>query len=186
MDGKKALRKYFSDLRNAEKDSLKDIIISERLLSLDKISSAGNILIYASFGSEINTWDISEKLLLENIPISFPKCRENGVMTFHTVGSLDELKTGRYGISEPDISLPQPVITKKTVCILPGLAFTERGERLGYGGGYYDRFLAEYPQIYKIAPTYERLISVSLPAMPHDVNADCIITEERTIIINEQ
>ena len=185
MNDKKNLRKYFSGIRNAEKDNLKDIIISEKLLSLERILNAGNVLIYASFGSEINTWDMAEKLLLKKIPLSFPKCRENGVITFHTVSSLNELKDGKYGIKEPDISLPQPVITNKTVCIMPGLAFTEKGERLGYGGGYYDRFLADYPYVYKIAPTYEKLISDSLPSMPHDIRADCIITEERTIVINE-
>ncbi|MBP3761534.1 MAG: 5-formyltetrahydrofolate cyclo-ligase [Ruminococcus sp.] len=185
MKDKKYLRKYFSDLRKAEKNNSKDIIISEKLLSLDKVLNADNILIYASFGSEINTWDTARRIMEKNIPLSFPKCGENGLMSFHTVSSLSDLRNGKYGIKEPDISLQQPVITDKTVRILPALALTEKGERLGYGGGYYDRFLADYPQIFKIAMIYEKLISDSLPSMPHDVRADCIITEERTININE-
>ena len=185
MQDKKQLRKYFSDIRKTEKNKDKDLIIESRLFSLEKFLNADNVLIYASFGTEINTWSIAEKLIDRNIPVSFPKCIENGIMTFHLINSLNQLKDGKYGIKEPDISLPQPIITDRTVCILPALSLTEKGERLGYGGGYYDRFLSEYPQIYKTALTYEKLISDSLPTMPHDIKADCIITEESTIIINE-
>ena len=105
-------------------------------------------------------------------------------MTFHLIGSVADLHEGMYRIPEPDSALPQPVITDKTVCIIPGLAFTEDGGRLGYGGGYYDAFILEYPHIYTIALAYEELIVDQLPLMQHDLTVDLIVTEERTVLCN--
>jgi 5-formyltetrahydrofolate cyclo-ligase len=89
-----------------------------------------------------------------------------------------------YRISEPDSALPQPVITDKTVCIIPGLAFTEEGGRLGYGGGYYDKFIQENHDMTTIALAYEELIVDQLPLMQHDLRVDIIVTEERTVLCN--
>ena len=73
----------------------------------------------------------------------------------------------------------------RTVCIVPGLAFTEKGARLGYGGGFYDRFIAAYPEITTIALAYEAMITDSLPVQEHDMTVELIVTEERTVLCNE-
>lgn len=186
---KKQLRQYFSAVRKAEKTYEKDNIIAEKLLSEKLIKDADVVLMYASFGTEVNTWDIAEKLHECNVVLAYPLCGENSEMTFHVVSSAGQLavsNNGKFGIREPDISLPSPVLTERSVCILPGLAFTEAGGRLGYGGGFYDRFLAANEKIHKIALSYEKLVVPKLPILPHDIRTDLIVTEERTVLCNAE
>lgn len=182
---KKELRRQFSEIRKSAESELKNVIISAKLLAHEKICSADTILLYASFRSEVDTWQTARNLLLKNIKIAYPVCRENNNMTFHVVSELNQLNDATYGICEPDISLPQPEITDKTVCIVPALAFTEDGGRLGYGGGYYDRFLSAYPEMYTIGLAYEACIAENLPLAEYDIKIKSVITEERTIICNE-
>ncbi len=184
---KKELRQYYSAQRKNIKNTEKDNAITLRLLSEEIIKNADVVLLYASFGSEINTWDIAQTLLDRNVTLAYPLCGEDSEMTFHVVSSFAQLTVnqyGKFGIREPDISFPQPVITEKSVCILPGLAFTEVGGRLGYGGGFYDRFLAKNENVNKIALSYEKLIVPELPLLPHDIRTDMIITEERMVFCN--
>lgn len=184
MDDKKLLRKKFSEIRkNIPHKTEKDILIKN--IFLETAQNADTLLLYASFGSEIDTLSIAEEII-KNRVTAFPVSHENGIMTFHIISSLDELHKGAFGIYEPDISLPQPEITENTICVLPGLAFMEDGSRLGYGGGYYDRFLEKYPQINKTALAYEELIAENLPVMPHDIKADYIVTPERTVFCHAE
>lgn len=184
MYDKKELRKYFSSVRKSAKSQEKDTLIAARLLSERKITEADTVLLFASFGSEPDTWKISEVLLSQGKTVAFPKCQSEGNMTFHCIKSLDELKSGAYGICEPDTSLSQLTVTDKTVCIVPGLAFAESGARLGYGGGFYDRFLASHPYIIKTALAYEAVITDKLPIGEHDIAVNYIVTEERTVLCN--
>lgn len=187
MDDKKLLRRKFSEIReNISDKSAKDSAIRERFMSMDIVAKADNILLYASFGSEIDTFSLARELAGIGRTISYPKSFKDGVMTFHSVSSPDELKKGMYGIHEPDGNTPTAVITENTVCILPGLAFMTDGSRLGYGGGYYDRFLMKYPFIHTTAFSYEELITDSLPVLSHDFRADYIVTPERTVLCNAE
>ena len=186
MDSKKQLRKKYSEIRAHITDkAAKDADIAERLLSLDRVREADCLMAYASFGSEVETYGIIDALLGSDTKIAYPRCEDDGIMTFHIIESFADLHEGMYRISEPDITLPQAVITDKTVCLIPGLAFTEKGGRLGYGGGYYDRFLIENPHIYTIALSYEELIADELPLLQHDLLVNSIVTEERTVLCNE-
>lgn len=187
MNEKTSLRKKFSDIRASVSDKdAKDASITENILSLEEVKNADCVLLYASFRSEIDTWKLFRSLRKLGIDTAFPLCGKNGEMTFHLVYDASQLLAGAYGIPEPDSSLPQPVITERTVCIVPGLAFTAYGGRLGYGGGFYDRFLAANPQIITVSAAYEALITDSLPLMQHDLRVRYIVTEERTVICNEQ
>lgn len=184
MEDKKLLRKKFSEIRkNITDKANKDILIRNAFLK--HTENYDTFLLYASFGTETDTFSIAEKLF-GKYTVAFPKSQKDGIMTFHIVESSDELHKGMYGIYEPDSSLPQPVITDRTLCVLPGLAFMADGSRLGYGGGYYDRFLAKYPQIHKMALSYEELITKNLPVMQHDLKADYILTPERMIFCHAE
>lgn len=183
MPDKSSLRKQFREIRGSISDKQeKDRKISERLLNWSKILSADTVLIYASIGSEIDTGSITDFLLQSGKTVALPKCRENGVMTFHVIKSLSELSKGRYNIPEPDGNSESPVITADTVCIVPGLAFTAGGGRLGYGGGFYDRFAALYPELFTVGLAYESLIAPCLPILPHDLKVKAIATEERIVL----
>ena len=187
MEEKKHLRKKYSALRKELKTGVKDDVITAKLLAAERVISADLILLYASFGSEINTWELAGQLIAMGKTVAFPKCGENGCMTFHIVDDLAKLRdgvSGKYGICEPDSDLTQPVVTENTVCVVPGLAFTNDGGRLGYGGGFYDRFLAGFPEVYRIALAYDGMLTDKLPLMPHDLKVDMIVTEERTVLCN--
>lgn len=184
MEDKKLLRKKFSEIRKNIPDKFrKDALIRKNFSGIS--GNYDTVLLYSSFGSEIDTLSIAEELF-GKYTVAFPVSHKNGIMTFHIVKSLDQLHKGMYGIYEPDNSLLQPEINKSTLCVLPGLAFMEDGSRLGYGGGYYDRFLQKYPQIHKIALAYEELITENLPVMPHDIRADYILTPERMILCHAE
>ena len=94
--------------------------------------------------------------------------------------SLNDLREGMYGIREPDEALPCSEITENTVCIVPGLAFTPDGGRLGYGGGYYDRFLSDYSGT-SIGLCYSELLFDSLPSEEYDIAVDIIITDSLAV-----
>lgn len=182
---KKKLRSHFSELRSSLRSEEKDNCITQRIIRHKKIADADTVLLYASFRSEVDTWKMAEYLLKTGAVIAYPKCGEGRGMTFYRITALDQLKSGKFGIKEPESSLPCPEITDKTVCIVPGLAFTENGGRLGYGGGFYDTFMKLYPEVYTIALAYEELIVPSLPLAKHDTRVNEIITEERMALCNE-
>lgn len=180
---KKSLRSRFGKIREAVIDKPdKDAEIAEKLIKSAVPDNTDTVLIYASIGTEINTADIIDNFLERNIRVALPKCGENGIMNFHLISSRDELKSGKYNIPEPPADAVQPEITENTICIVPGLAFTEKGERLGYGGGFYDRFTAMYPKLYTIGLAYEELMTDSLPALPHDLSVNVVVTNERTVL----
>ncbi len=183
---KSQLRKQFSQIRKSASSPENDKAITERLIQNPVVANADTVLLFASYKSEPSTWEFAEYLVKKGISVAYPKCGENGEMTFYTVASPAELQKGKYGISEP-AGNPADIteITDKTICIVPGLAFTESGKRLGYGGGYYDRFLSEYSDIYTIALAYEKCIAEDIPTMEHDIKIKAIVTEERTVLCNE-
>ncbi|MDD7184084.1 MAG: 5-formyltetrahydrofolate cyclo-ligase [Ruminococcus sp.] len=177
---KKELRKIFRKKRNQiSGKSEKDFKIAERVLSLEEVKNSRNILIYVSYGSETDTYSIIKRLLEEEKKVAVPRCLENGIMEFIYIKSLDELSAGAFGIPEPSGNI-RAVINKNTVCIVPALSFSPDGTRLGYGGGYYDRFL-ESENIYTVGICYDEMLSESLPSEKHDVKIKKVITEERTV-----
>ena len=186
---KKALRAHFKALRKEAFSQDKCERITVRVLSHPAASQADCILLYASFGTEIPTDNIAAALLDAGKIIAYPRTSQGGIMTFHIITELSMLRlsqTGKFAIREPDEMLPQPEVTRNTLCLLPGLAFTEKGGRLGYGGGFYDRFIAAHTDMHLAALAFEAQITDTLPLLPHDIFTDTIITEERTVICNER
>ena len=162
----------------------KDMDIIDRLLEEEKILEADHILLYASFGSEVDTYLLIDKLIEMGKSVALPRCGSERSMTFHLIQSVADLHEGMYRIPEPDSALPQPEFISDTVCLVPGLAFTEEGGRIGYGGGYYDAFILDNPQVYTIGLIYEELVVSELPLMDHDLRVNMIVTEERTVLCN--
>jgi 5-formyltetrahydrofolate cyclo-ligase len=110
--------------------------------------------------------------------VAVPSTRE---MLWSELKSLDELETSTFDILEPREDSIRPVQPGDTdVAIVPGIAFDRTCHRIGYGGGYYDRFLARF-RGNKIALAYEVQLYDSIPAEPHDLSVDIIVTEDRTI-----
>lgn len=182
LDGeKKALRSYFLEKRSEISERyVKDNLIWARLINCPNIINSDCVLTYVSYNCEVDTSALISYFLSHGKPVYVPKCLDNGIMKFYRIRSELDLICGKYGIKEP-VGCETPVITENTVCIVPALSFTKDGFRLGYGGGYYDRFLAEYPDMFTIGICYDELISDKLPCSPHDINVDIVVTEERTV-----
>jgi len=157
------------------------------------------VLSFASYKNEPDTFIIYEKLknTFSNIDIAVPLvCDDNINMEFYLLESLDNLRDGYKGIREPDtdkchmLSIGEISLKYKKIAVLmPGLAYDEEGNRSGYGGGFYDRYLARLEKtkakIIKIGICHDFQILATgiIPHDAHDITVDYIITPTRTISV---
>lgn len=160
-----------------------DNMIAQNLYSWEVYQNVRYIFCYVSFRSEINTFPLLIHSLNHGKIVSVPRINiKTKIMRAYIINDIsNHLKPGNYGILEPDPECVEADYSKIGLIITPGLAFTQRGDRLGYGGGYYDRFLHEHSKTPICAPTYSRLILDFLPVKENDVPVDYLITESGVI-----
>ena len=180
---KSSLRSNYLSVRAAlpaANRATSEAAIRASLRGFDLFDRARVVLTYVSFGSEVDTRTLMGELFAKGRRVAVPRVERDGRrMRFHVITSFDELSPGTMGILEPPpeahaLTVPEMV---RTVCLVPGLVFDGAGHRVGYGGGYYDRFLAFYPGD-KIALARTTMLSSNpLPVGPHDVPVDFIATE---------
>ena len=162
-------------------------LIMDRVLSMAKFQSAATVFIYVDFRSEVATRPLIDHML---------KCGKKVVVPVTLVQNKDLLAVS---ITDPDkelapgyCSIPEPIIEIREkqmlspdridIIFLPGSVFDERGGRMGYGGGYYDRFVsAKAPQAVRVGLAYELQMVQSAPLQVHDEFLDFIVTEKRII-----
>jgi 5-formyltetrahydrofolate cyclo-ligase len=185
---KNSLRKELLDKRDAippEVRRIKNSRICERTLLLDEVAGAGTFFFFASFRSEVDTFAMMRPLLAGGKKVMVPKVdRERHLLLLYEIRNVDELVPGYIGILEPPATAGEiPVDVNDTdLVIIPGAGFDPAGDRIGYGGGYYDRLLAGLKKdIPVVAPAYEEQIIDSIPAEPHDVRVGVIVTDRRVI-----
>ena len=161
---------------------LNDMQIQNNLLGLDEYKTAKTILIYLSLDDEIKTDEIIKNALKSGKKVAVPYCRDkNGNMDFYIIGAVDNLKIGAFGIREPDINKCKRLDNfENSVIIVPALMFDKSGYRLGYGGGYYDRFLSRYSSA-SIGLCYDELLADEVPSDEFDKSVDIIITQSSVI-----
>ena len=146
---KRALRAYYKNKRAALSATFmrnEDNSICRAIIECDAYKSAATVLLYYPVGEEINVLDVFFDALRCGKTVAFPRCETRDgakYMTFRCVKTLDELEKGVYNIPCPS-AFAEEVNTEDSVCIVPALAYDECGYRIGYGGGYYDRFLQSY------------------------------------------
>lgn len=184
LEEKKALRRKMKKLRSAVTDrKIWDQKRCSRLLQLPQVRAAHRIYVYASYGTEAGTWEFIQTCLDKGKQIALPRvCGQE--MDFYRIACLEDLCPGAYGIQEPGIHC-QKVIPEEMDCmILPGLAFDGRGHRLGYGGGYYDRYLERYPfqKENRIALAYDCQVTDYVPSEPTDICVGLLVTESRAMV----
>ncbi|MGL5416120.1 MAG: 5-formyltetrahydrofolate cyclo-ligase [Clostridium sp.] len=179
---KNELRKSMLDKRNSIDEKEKAILdkkIREAFFSLDEYKKTKNICIYVNYGSEINTKSIIERALRDKKEIFVPRMKKARKMDFIKINSLEDLEKNKIGILEPKENFNEKV-DKIGILVLPGLAFDINGGRLGYGGGYYDRYLNDI-NAKKIALAYEIQIIKKVPMEDHDIKYDYLLSEKRVI-----
>ena len=152
----------------------KDQIIFMKLLKNLHIKKVNTILIYVSTEYEVNTLKVISNFL-NNKKIAVPKV-ENGIINFYYINSLDDLKLGYHNIYEP-ISLLKVESFCDSVCIVPGICFDKNNYRIGYGKGFYDKFLSKNKDLYTIGLCYKECLVKNIPINSYDCFVDKVITD---------
>ncbi len=185
---KAALRKELLLRRNnipPEVRKAKNRAIAAHLESLAEITNAGTILLFASFRSEVGTSGMISSFLTAAKRVVLPKVEvATGTLQLFEISSADELVPGYRGIPEPAGMADRLIrdINSIDAVIIPGACFDEKGNRVGYGGGYYDRLLSGLQNTLPIiAPAYEEQLVDAVPAEPHDIRVSIIVTDRRVI-----
>ncbi len=178
---KSALRKRIIALRDNMPESARDnevAMVSEKLDSIGLFNKKRNVLIFLSYGSEIDTNGIIDKLIENGSKVYVPRVNpETNNIDICRFTRETKLVPERHGILEPDSSVSAEDPTIIDVIINPGVAFTSDCKRLGYGGGYYDRMFEYIRQdAIKIGICYDLQIVESLPVEIHDMRMDYVVT----------
>ncbi len=170
-------KKYRTNLKPEKKKEL-DIIIQENFLNSDYYTNAQTILAYVSKNIEISTDLILQSVLESGKNLALPKCREGNKIDFFIVSDLSQLKKGFYDLLEPDKEKCEKLSDiKNSICLVPGLVFDREGYRLGFGKGYYDRFLQSYSGICA-GMCYCKLVEDKLPRGFYDKPVNVVFTEK--------
>ena len=155
--------------------------IQERVILMPEYKNARMVLSYVSTQDEISTALIIKDALCSGKIVAVPFCRGKGEMEFYIITSAEKLRAGKYGILEPDISVCErvnPADFAGSVCIVPALAFDQNGYRIGYGGGYYDRFLQNYTGT-SIGLCLQENLFDSLPKDSFDQKVCIVVTQKK-------
>lgn len=171
---------YLRDTLSKDERRKKSEQICETLYGLEEYCQAADVFCYVSFRSEVETIKLIDKILLDQKHLYVPRVfgRE---MCFFEIHSRADLISGNFGILEPVLrqGIEEALPSEDSLMILPGVAFDTEGRRLGYGGGYYDRYLEHVSGCKRIGLAYERQIADVLPQEVSDIAADMVITEKQ-------
>lgn len=160
----------------------RDKAIYNRILMNKQYRTAENIFIYISKSEETDTKALIEYSLESGKRLFAPYCMPDSTeMQFYRFHSLEELRPGGFGVLQPDPAsggMARRSDMEGALCIVPGLAFDRTGARLGYGKGYYDRFLSRN-HIFRMGICYEAFVLDTVPVQPHDIRMQAVLTDER-------
>ncbi len=159
--------------------------IATRLFNTEEWKDASTIAITISRTPEVDTYPIIHEAWQTGKTIVVPKChQQTRTMTFHGIQSFEQLESVFFGLLEPIVSQTVEVHKSRIdLVIVPGLGYTTKGYRIGFGGGYYDRFLSDY-EGKTISLAFPEQIKPSLPLEPHDIPVRKLITPEEVISID--
>jgi 5-formyltetrahydrofolate cyclo-ligase len=205
---KKQIRKSIMQLRDkisTEEKQRYDKAIFQNIIDNEYYKAASTIFIFVSYLSEVDTKSVIIQAIADNKTICVPKVKskEEGIELFK-INGLNDLEEGFHGILEPKSNCEKLHGVSVSVSddegndvddannegnidliIMPGVAFDMTGGRIGYGGGFYDKFISKLKKdVKKIAIAYELQIIENIPMKNHDVRIDGIITEKQTTIFN--
>lgn len=183
LQAKAALRKEVIARRDAADGEMRkraaQAIIRD-LLALPAYRAAGTVAAYASFGSELGTSAFIAKTLADGKQLLLPRINraQRALELRHVIDPAADLVTGVWGIREPAEHCEIVPVAMIDFVLVPGVAFTQDGARLGYGGGFYDRLLASLDRrTARIAAAFQLQIVEQLPEGPQDQRVDMVVTE---------
>ena len=173
---RKQMKQLRADMTRTERFE-KSMQIFEQLITVPEFKRADRIYTYVSMDNEIDTIMLIDYSLSLEKRVFVPRVSGKD-MEFYEISDISELNPGYMGIYEPDINGKEPDYSRTGFMCMPGLAFDRSYNRIGYGGGFYDRYLSVDNKLYKAALAYEAQLLESIPAQDGDVRPDMIVTDE--------
>ena len=163
--------------------------IFDYLVSTKEYINADKILLYYSYNNEVLTKSIFEDSIKKGKQVAYPKCIKTNTgwdMDFYYLDELSQLSEGYKGIFEPDNEKYNLIKhdNKSGLCIIPCSAFDEKGHRIGYGKGFYDKYLCRHNVDCKIALAYELQKTNRIDTEETDINMNMVITENQIYYID--
>ena len=179
---KNQLRESILEKRNSlpkEEISEKSRQIEDNLFNLNQFKKSKIVMFFVSFNAEVNTHNMIKKSL-QNKTVAVPKVVQHEIEP-SMILDLDSLvSSGKFGILEP-IEVMKIAYKNIDLVLVPGVAFDKAGHRIGYGFGYYDKFLKKVPKAVKIGLCFDFQVVNEIPHEEHDVSVDFIVTEKMVV-----
>lgn len=180
---KSELRRHYLEKRRGLSDAERadeDRAICRHVSSFEHFLTADTLLLYYPTGSEVDVLPLFELFRAKGGRVAFPRCdRSSRTMTFHFVDNLSDMTEGAYkNIKEPKAELDVWSGNGRVLCIVPGAVFDRYGYRIGYGGGYYDRFLKDFKGFSVGVTRMGFFLDTRLPSETTDVRCDAIAVGE--------
>lgn len=177
---KNLFRKKYKEIRSTiprEQKELFDKAIFERVISLHQYRTCQYLFTYVSTESEADTLQLIRYAVADGKKVAVPKCRSNHGMDFYIINSLDDLEKSSFGLLEPKTDICIKAENDcNALCIVPAVCFDMKGYRIGYGGGYYDRFLSGF-QGDTVGICYSECLCRELPRDIYDMSVSILVTE---------
>lgn len=185
---------YKKSLLTRKEIDERSLILADKFCALDEYKNTKCIFAYVSYNQEVNTKYIIEKAWADGKRVAVPKTLASGntlnkngkvipdYMEFIYIDSFDELEDGYVGIKEPCFDEKKVAQEKDVLILMPGLAFDKEGNRIGYGGGFYDKYLSSHydMKFTKVALCFEFQFFDSIPIDPHDEKMDFVLTQGKS------
>ena len=153
--------------------------IEDKLFNLEHFRKSKTIMFFVSFNSEVDTRNMIKKSF-QNKTVVVPKVAQHEIEPSIIIDIDNLIPAGKFGIFEP-IEAMKIAYKNIDLVLVPGIAFDKTGHRIGYGFGYYDKFLKKVPKAIKIGLCFDFQIVDKIPHEEHDVPVDFVVTEERVL-----
>ncbi len=185
MDNKELKKELRKDIK-AKLESLDakyieraDSAIVKSLCALPEYVKADTVFCFVGVGMEINTRPFLQHVLDSGKRLTVPLCTGKGIMEAKQISSLEELKNGQFGLLEPDASARTIDMSEVDFAVIPCLAADHKGNRIGYGGGFYDRMFEKNPDVPAAIICREKIMREDIPLEPFDHRFPISISEEK-------
>ncbi|MBE6552005.1 MAG: 5-formyltetrahydrofolate cyclo-ligase [Ruminococcaceae bacterium] len=184
---KDRIREEYLNIRNSIDPTYREeasVRICNEIIKSGEYKNADTILMYSAINSEVSLEPLFEKVLSDKKIAAFPKCYPDRVLKFFEVTGKDDFALGKYSISEPNEGCREITDFGKALCLIPALAAGLDGTRVGYGGGYYDKFLVSHKSIIRMCVCFDAQVSYKkLPSGMFDEKFSRLVTERRRVFL---
>jgi 5-formyltetrahydrofolate cyclo-ligase len=184
-EAKRALRSQLIATRARiaqDERALRSLAIAERIEQVPAVREARILALYAPLGTEVDSGEIARRAAERGARVAYPRTVAGDRQLRFARAEAAALVRGPLGALEPLPGAPDVALEEIDCVVMPGVAFSEDGLRLGRGGGYYDATLKRMPRAFRVAVAFDAQLVPSLPREPHDVPLDAVVTETRVLL----